>query len=289
VPRLLKQLVVPLAVLAVIAVGFVIAVWAPWDSDIHERELAWLGTLAAWIEEAPVAASADCAAAFDRRVGSAPSERLRPVARVARNGCSSSDSTKHWQDVEWHLLSNLITSRFAAARTTEEPELAVAVRDVIGQAIRVHCWPADSWQPLAEEWGILDRDDFWGAYAFADPPRRAIHLSPHVCVPLRRFFTGSYAPHLNQESLDLAQALVMLAHNAEHVRDSYESEAVVECYAMQGVRGFVSEAGRASRYANALARLAWDIAYPQDAAPFRTPDCRNGGRLDRHPQSSLWP
>jgi hypothetical protein len=288
-PRPLKQLIGPLAVLAVVVVGLGVGVWAPWRSDLHERELAWLRTLAMWVEEAPAAAQTDCVAGFDRRVGPAPSDRLRPVGRIARDGCGSSASAEHWRDVEWQLLSSLISTRFVAADATEETTLALAVRDVAGQAVRVHCWPAEGWQPLTEEWGILDRDDYWGFYAFADPPRHAIHLSPEVCGPLRRFFTGPYTPHLNRESLDLAQALVMLGHDAEHVRDPYEPEAVVECYAMQGVRGFVRDAGRSSGYANELARLAWEVAYPPDAALFRTRDCRDGGRLDRHPRSSLWP
>jgi hypothetical protein len=288
VPRLLKQLIGPLAVLALVVGGLGVASWAPWRSDTHERELAWLGTLAEWVEEAPTVASADCAARFDERVGPAPSERLRPVARTARDGCRPSASTEHWRDVEWHLRSSLISTRFAAAGTTEEPALALAVRVVADQAVRVYCWSAHGWQLIAEEWGILDRDDFWGLYAFPDPLRGAIHLSSDVCVPLR-FFTGFYTPYHNQESLNLAEALVMLGHDAEHVRDPHESEIVVECYAMQGVRGFVRDAGRSSGYANELARLAWDVAYPPDAAPFRTRDCRDGGRLDRHLRSSLWP
>ena len=288
-PRLLKQLIGPFAVLALVALGLFIGVWRPWHSDTHEKELAWLRTLAGLLEEAPSAAQADCVADFDRRVGAPPSERLRPVARVARDGCGPSRSTDHWRDVEWHLLSSLISTRFAASETTGETPLAGAVQDVAHETVRVRCWPADGWPPLAEEWGILDRDDFWGAFAIADPPRRTIHLSPDICVPLRRFFTGSYAPYLNRESLDLAQALVMLGHDAEHVRDPHEPETTVECYAMQGVRGLAGDAGRSDAYANELARLAWELAYPQDEAPYRTRDCRDGGRLDRHPRSSLWP
>jgi hypothetical protein len=64
-------------------------------------------------------------------------------------------------------------------------------------------------------------------------------------------------------------ALVTLVHEAEHVRGPYESEAVVDCYAIQGVRELVLAAGRSSSYANEIAG--------------------NGGRLDLHPKSSLWP
>ena len=58
---------------------------------------------------------------------------------------------------------------------------------------------------------------------------------------------------------------------------------------MQGVRGVVLEAGRRPGYANEMAGLAWEIGYPHMPADYRTRDCRDGGRLDRHPRSSIWP
>jgi len=286
----MKQLIGPLAVLAVLVLGFGIALWAPWDSETRERELAWLRTLAGWVEAAPQHESpAACGAEFDQVVGPPPSERLRPAGEIARDGCRASESADDWLTVEWRIRSNLIDGRFAAADTIEEPALASAVRGFAGQTVRVNCWPDESWAKLNEEWNIFARDEFWGLLGFADTPRGAIHLGPQVCEPLRLFFEGSYEPYLNEQSLDLATSLVTLVHEAEHVRHPFASEATVECFAMQDIRELVRDAGRRPSYATEMAGLSWDIGYPHMPGPYRTRDCRDGGRLDRHPLTSVWP
>ena len=193
--RPLHPLIGPLAALAVLVASFAVAYWAPWSSDTRERELEYLETLSAWLAEVPQRGEApdECIANFDRRVGEAPSQRIRPAARIARAGCAPARSDTHWLEVEWDVQSNLIDSRFAAADTTPEPGLATVVRDVVHTA-HVNCWLGDDWEPLVQEWGIFARGEFWGLLGFADKPRRAIHLSPEVCDPLHRFFKSSYTP-----------------------------------------------------------------------------------------------
>ena len=286
----MKKLIGPLAALALMAAALAVGVWAPWHSDTRERELAWLQALSRWLARAPGRGDAfyECKAHFDEVVGEAPSERLRPTVRIALGGCATAASDTGWLDIEWAVRSYLIDSRFDDSTTTPEPLLAAAIRDVAAGA-RVHCWLAEDWEPLAEEWGILARDEFFGLTGFADPPRHAIHLPRDACEPLRRFFAGSYMPYLNEESLTLAEALATLAHEGEHLRDPYASEAEVECYSRQEVRGIVREAGRRAGYANEMALLSWDLGYPHMPADYRTRYCRDGGRLDLHPKSRVWP
>jgi hypothetical protein len=38
-----------------------------------------------------------------------------------------------------------------------------------------------------------------------------------------------------------------------------------------------------------LSRLFWTDIYPREAAKFRSPDCRPGGRLDLDPVDPNWP
>jgi hypothetical protein len=55
------------------------------------------------------------------------------------------------------------------------------------------------------------------------------------------------------------------------------------------VREIVTRSGRSSAYANEMAGLGYDIAYPHLDSSYRSRHCRNGGRLDRHPESDVWP
>jgi hypothetical protein len=66
---------------------------------------------------------------------------------------------------------------------------------------------------------------------------------------------------------DLAVALVTLVHEAEHVRGPYESEAVVECYAIEGGRELVLAAGSSS-YANEIAGNGRPPRPPSEEQPL---------------------
>jgi hypothetical protein len=116
-----------------------------------------------------------------------------------------------------------------------------------------------------------------------------IDLSPVVCDPLRRFLRSRYTPFLNLQSYQLAEALVTLAHEAEHLRHPEAAEDVVECYALQRVRAIVRDAERRPSYQKEMAGLAWEVGYPNTSDEYRTEDCRNGGPLDLHPRSQAWP
>jgi hypothetical protein len=134
-----------------------------------------------------------------------------------------------------------------------------------------------------------ERTEHWWPAGFADTNSNRAHLSSHVCRPLSRFVYGEYAPFGNTQSLELAEALVVFAHEAEHLYDPRASEARVECLAMQDVRELVIRSGRSRSYASEMAGLAYDIAYPGLDGTYKSRHCRDGGRLDRHPDSKVWP
>jgi hypothetical protein len=83
--------------------------------------------------------------------------------------------------------------------------------------------------------------------------------------------------------------LPVLAHEAEHIRQPFASEAVVECYALQRVRGMVRDAGHKARYQAELAGLALVVSYPDLPDDYRTQNCCSGGPYDLHPDSKTWP
>lgn len=76
---------------------------------------------------------------------------------------------------------------------------------------------------------------------------------------------------------------------AEHLRSPQASEAEVECFAVQRVRALVAGAGRNHRYQCEMVALAWEVGYLDRPEKYRTERCGDGGPLDLHPGSSIWP
>jgi hypothetical protein len=170
-----------------------------------------------------------------------------------------------------------------------EPTLGRMASRIAGHKVRVNCWSEDDWEVVSAEFQAeTGRKEWWPA-GFADPTSDSAHLASYVCRPLALFVYGQYAPFGNTQSLELAEALVTFAHEAEHLSDPRASEARVECLAMQHVRPLVIRSGRSRSYANEMAALAYEIAYPRLDRTYRSRDCRNGGALDRHPESPIWP
>ena len=94
---------------------------------------------------------------------------------------------------------------------------------------------------------------------------------------------------LSYENFEMAQALMVVTHQAEHLKAPTASEAEVECSAVQHVRPLVRAAGWDAAYATEMASQAWELSYRQLPPAFRSPACRDGGPLDRNPRSSAWP
>ena len=254
--------------------------WSPWASEGRAHEEVWLRELDAWSSAYDGVEGRACLRAFERRVGEAPTDRMRPVAQAARNWCRGTS----WYGVE----GSVVDAHRGTASATREPDFSRIASSISGGKARVHCWPEKDWTPFAQDFErIVRRDEFWLAGIAHFPSR--IDLSPDVCEPLRLFFRGSYTPYLNTQSYELAEAIVTLAHEAEHLRTPKASEAVVECHALQRARGLVRMAGRKPWYEKEIAALAWEVGYPQRFADYRTSACRNGGPLDVHARSDAWP
>ena len=202
------------------------------------------------------------------------------LARIASRG--------GWNDVVSGVEGGLIESHREDAAPVNDPELSRVSSSIAGTTADTHCWEASDWTRLAEHFDALGSGEFWLA-GLAVPETGRIDLSPDVCVPVRRFLLEGYAPRLSFETFELSQALVVLAHEAEHLRSPTAGEDEVECYALQRVRGLVRDAGRGAGYADELAGLAWDIGYPEKSDEYRTGLCYDGGPLDLHRQSSVWP
>ena len=89
-------------------------------------------------------------------------------------------------------------------------------------------------------------------------------------------------------TLHSAVAVHVLAHEAIHLR-GWTDEAVAECYGLQYTAQVARGLGASSQRAQALAEFYWRVVYPEMPDAYRTPDCADGARLDRHKNSLVWP
>lgn len=296
------RLLLPVGFLALFAAVLAVAAWEPWASQERERELAWLEAYAAWSDRIDAGldggdsyAAANCAETYAAEVGEPPA-RLAGAGRIALAGCrrlsrsvtSTSGDPGGWGDVRHEVLADLTERRTEAAAPARSRELAVRAAPLADTRPEVLCWTSADWDELNEEWQLIDLGEFW-VVGFADADTDRVHLAPHVCDPLHRFFGSDYAPNLNEESLVLAEALVTLAHEAEHLRSPDAPEADVECVAIQRVRDLVRAAGRGQAYEDLMTGLAWDVGYPDVPPEYRTARCEDGGELDVRPATTVFP
>jgi hypothetical protein len=298
-----RRFLLPLGLLCAVVAAIVVGALEPWKSHEREHELEWIEAFAAWSDridtayfDANDAVASKCASAFSAEVGEAP-KRLRRAKQLALEGCAALrrsidsgdlDDADDWYALRDDVIADLSDRRAAVAAPTRSAELEAAARPYAGRDPIVLCWSDKQWDELSEEWALISVDELW-PIGFADPNTGQIHLAPEICGPLGRFFGGNYAPHLNEESLDLAIALVTLAHEAEHLRSPEASEADVECVAMQRVRDLVQTEGRSESYIKLMGGLALDVAYPNNPPKYRTKRCHDGGALDIRPETTVWP
>ncbi len=300
-----RALLVTLSLLAITAGLISLAAWEPWRSREREHEVEWIKAYVAWtdrvdtgLSEGDYAPGARCDETYPTQVGDPPA-RLVAASRIVLAGCGrlrdaiaadepSERELAEWYDVRDAVLADLTDQRTRSAAPERSPKLAAQATRLAGARPEAFCWSDTHWEELSEEWRLIRVDELW-PIGFADRDGWRIHLAPQICAPLDRFFGGSYSPNLNLESLDLAIALVTLAHEAEHLRSPEATEAQVECVAIQRVRDLVRAAGRSKAYEDLMTGLAWDVGYPDVPPEYRTAECRDGSALDVRPETTVWP
>ena len=163
-----------------------------------------------------------------------------------------------------------------AARATTEARLTREAATIAGRPVTLRCDVGYAFTGA--------RSDALGV-AF---PRRALtYLHPSVCRALHELLAGD-----TREREDVGEALVVLAHEAIHLRPE-RREAVTECLALQegvalGRRLGLPEARAArlmrSRYLQALAERSLI------RLEYQLPDtCVDGGALDVDPDAERFP
>jgi hypothetical protein len=169
------------------------------------------------------------------------------------------------------------------------PDIARIAAASVGVRPEVYCWQPEAWMPFLEQYAVLRGGEEVSLSGIADRERDRIDLDPGTCVALDRYLSKERPHELSYENYELAQGLIVLTHQAEHLKSPDATEPEVECRALQHVRPLVLELGWGEEFEREIPLQAWELGYEQLPDGFRSPECRNGGALDRNPGSDLWP
>jgi hypothetical protein len=266
--------------------------WSPWEGP---TEADWLSSYRAWSDSIEgslggggAGSRASCESSFDEQVGDPPRDRLAPVALAARRGCARL-SSEGWKSARADVVRALADVHGAVAPPRYRPDFSEIARSSVGVQAKVYCWRPQAWEPFSQHDALVRAGKEISLKGFADAPRDRIDLEPGVCAALGRYVRRIRPPDLSYENFELAEALVVLTHQAERLKSPSTSEAELECYAVQHVRPLIRAARWGPGFQTEIALHAWDLAYTQLPAHFRAPACRNNGPLDRHRASNAWP
>jgi hypothetical protein len=278
------------------------------------REVAWFGQMAAFAnavsalsEQAAApggskakAAIRDCGPIFRSSVGPAPTPRQRVAARAILDACgefrrgdlAAGDRGLNASAAHIFLRSDgrSLPRRGGVTQMSRvEPRfsrVAAALSGVPGTVVR--CWSLPDWVAL-----IAERGAYTGgavdlrADGFVSETTR-VNLAPRMCERLVRFVYAGRRPARGKAKLQLANTVLTFGHETVHVAPGGD-EAVATCYGLQRIRRASVLLGAPRAYADSLAALAWTGLYPYGLAKYHSPECRNGGKLDLNPGSSVWP
>jgi hypothetical protein len=174
--------------------------------------------------------------------------------------------------------------RILADDHPRDERLTEVARSLLPIEAKVWCWTEQRWSEIERdansELPPEERTPFAG---LADIYSLQIHLAPWVCDALSEDGLER-APEL-----DVADALLVLAHETRHLSVAGTSEHLAECKALQRVARTAELFGLSRARARRLARIAWEDVYRTVPPEYRSPECRPGGALDEDPADPEFP
>jgi hypothetical protein len=172
-----------------------------------------------------------------------------------------------------------------------EHRLGAIAGDIAGRDVRVHCQGVVG--------ATLDVTGEAGSVQFGPDgnPADVTDLKRDVCKRLDRYpdehNSAKFACTLNGtrcslDTLKSLHALQTLAHESWHLAGERD-EAVTECNALQTTARVAEQLGATEAEGDAAARTVYRQLYPRMPAEYQTSACRDGGALDRHLESPVFP
>jgi hypothetical protein len=169
-----------------------------------------------------------------------------------------------------------------------DPRLSEAAKDMTLQDIHVRCWSTEDWPATVKEWATYSDGDTGDSAGFVTGATE-IHIDPSHCATLARFLYADWRPTGSDQVEDVADAVELVAHEIEHLFETYPGEAETECHAIQSIRQLARLLGASPPYASRLARVYWTELYPREEKEYISPQCRNGGAYDERPDTDVFP
>jgi hypothetical protein len=154
--------------------------------------------------------------------------------------------------------------------------------------VDAHCWSFDDWSSLDDEVAALYHHGAeFRASGFANIGADSIELDPYTCTTLAILQVRALDNDYRRYALGFAEAVDTLAHEATHAR-GIDNEARTECYAIQLVPETARMLGLPARIGRLFANAMWRN-YRNEPKGYATKRCHDGGPLDLHPASAIWP
>jgi hypothetical protein len=171
-----------------------------------------------------------------------------------------------------------------------EPLYTRIASELADREVEVRCWSDADWATRSEEvvsWtdGEL-RPGEWTAYVSWDHERA--NLAPAICRSLGRWAYERQWPDDRWEIFNFAWSVKVLAHESQHLR-GIDNEATADCFGLQDMAAVGRGLGLGDEEARSVAEYAWVYIYPRGEGEYWSEECRDGGDLDRRPNTSTWP
>lgn len=171
-----------------------------------------------------------------------------------------------------------------------EPRFTSIAVTLSKPGVQVRCWAPVDWRRLTEEMLAYTngRTDLSSGGGYTSPDDLRVNLTTNACSRLAALTYRKLWPATLDARYPLATAVAILAHEVQHLR-GVNAEAEAECFGQQSVRRIGRMLGVRADRANLLAAISWRYSYPRLPESYKSPECRNGGRLDMRPVDSRWP
>lgn len=149
--------------------------------------------------------------------------------------------------------------------------------EIAGRPVKVHCQGfAGALVDVGAELGYVPWTE--------DGPADYTLIKRDACGSLASYIGGGK----RRPSLDEVIAVHVLAHEAYHLA-GIQSEARTECFSVQLNAHVAERLGASPGQAQRLAIAYWLRVYPDMPSGYTSSECRDGGKLDLHPNQEGWP
>jgi hypothetical protein len=178
------------------------------------------------------------------------------------------------------------------ADRARDNRLSDIASEIAGRSVRVDC-------PNFLQ-GLVDIRPDGGTVSFdaSGRPSNETNLQTSVCSALSHYgktrkkqaFACVRGETRCRQEVEMAvNAVLVLSHEAHHLR-GIRAENETQCYAVQTLALVSERLGSPLDEAQAVARHYLAVDQPQvDSAYVLPGECRDGGALDLHPSSAIWP